>query len=219
MANVEQSPPVQVGDPAPDFTLPACNRDGMVALADFRGKAPLLLVLDRGLYCPFCRRHLVQLGATCEKLREVGVETLAVTAAPAERARLYLRMRPTRVPVAADPERASHRAYGLPSLAVTPELVQMLREVKIDPLGELPVPVPVAELNQAYNRLDQFEMTDADQEGLHRHMTQAVEIVGQFLVDPDGVVRWRNVECERDGMDGAGKFPSDEELLAAARSL
>ena len=219
MTNAEQRPPVQVGDPAPDFSLPAADREGMVSLADYRGRSPVLLALERGLYCPFCRRHLAQLGTTREKLRERGVETLAVVAAPSERARLYLRLRPTRVPVAADPERATHRAYGLPNPAVTPELTQVMREVAVNPTGELPEPVPVAEVNDAYNRLDRFELTDVDREGLHKHMHQAVVIIGQFLVDADGVIRWRNVECERDGFEGAAKFPTDEELLAAARSL
>jgi peroxiredoxin len=219
MTSAEQRAPKQVGDPAPDFSLPAADRAGTVSLADYRGRSPVLLALERGLYCPFCRRHLAQLGGTSEKLREQGIETLAIVAAPAERARLYLRMRPTRVPVAADPERTIHRAFGLPNPQVTPDLNQALQQVAINPTGELPAPVPVAEVNDAYNRLDRFELNDVDREGLHRHMHEAVVIVGQFLVDADGVIRWRNVECERDGLQGAAQFPTDDELLAAARSL
>lgn len=43
-------PPVHRGEPAPDFTLPAANREGSVSLAEYRGKSPLLLALYRGLY-------------------------------------------------------------------------------------------------------------------------------------------------------------------------
>jgi len=50
MAAVESRPPVQLGEPAPDFTVPAANREGSVSLADYRGKSPLLLALYRGLY-------------------------------------------------------------------------------------------------------------------------------------------------------------------------
>jgi len=50
MAAVELRPPLQPGEPAPDFTLPAANRDGFVSLADYRGQTPLLLALYRGLY-------------------------------------------------------------------------------------------------------------------------------------------------------------------------
>ncbi|MFQ5807142.1 MAG: hypothetical protein ACE5I3_11905 [Phycisphaerae bacterium] len=50
MATVELRPPVQPGEPAPDFTLPAADREGTVSLADYRGRSPLLLALFRGLY-------------------------------------------------------------------------------------------------------------------------------------------------------------------------
>ena len=50
MATVEPRPPVQPGEPAPAFMLPAANREGSVSLADYRGKRPLLLALFRGLY-------------------------------------------------------------------------------------------------------------------------------------------------------------------------
>ncbi len=50
MASVEPRPPVQPGERAPDFTVPAANREGTVSLADYRGRSPLLLALYRGLY-------------------------------------------------------------------------------------------------------------------------------------------------------------------------
>jgi peroxiredoxin len=42
--------PVQPGEPAPDFKVPAANREGSVSLADYRGRSPLLLSLFRGVY-------------------------------------------------------------------------------------------------------------------------------------------------------------------------
>jgi len=50
MTTVERRPPVRPGEPAPNFTLPAGNREGTVSLADYRGRSPLLLALFRGLY-------------------------------------------------------------------------------------------------------------------------------------------------------------------------
>lgn len=50
MATVKSRPPVQPGEPAPDFTVPAANREGTVSLADYRGRSPVLLALFRGLY-------------------------------------------------------------------------------------------------------------------------------------------------------------------------
>jgi peroxiredoxin len=49
MATIEQRP-VQPGEPAPDFRLPAAEREGFVSLADYRGQSPVLLALFRGLY-------------------------------------------------------------------------------------------------------------------------------------------------------------------------
>jgi Peroxiredoxin len=103
------------GDPAPHFALPAVNREGQVSLDDYRGRSPVLVALFRGLHCPFCRRHLVQLGTTQDKLKAVGVETMAVVNTPAERARLYFKYRPAKVLLAADPEAATHQAFRLPA--------------------------------------------------------------------------------------------------------
>ena len=59
---LELPPSLQPGEPAPDFTLAAIHRDGTLALADYRGRSPLLLALFRGLYCPFCRAVPVDRG-------------------------------------------------------------------------------------------------------------------------------------------------------------
>ena len=38
------------GDPAPDFSLPAVNREGQISLDDYRGRSPVLVGLFRGLH-------------------------------------------------------------------------------------------------------------------------------------------------------------------------
>jgi len=42
--------PVQPGEPAPDFTLPAAHGEGTVSLSHYRGRSPVLLALFRGVY-------------------------------------------------------------------------------------------------------------------------------------------------------------------------
>ena len=64
MITIQPRAPAGVGEPAPDFTLPTVPQEGIVSLADYRGKSPVLLAIMRGLWCPFCRRHLAQLGTT-----------------------------------------------------------------------------------------------------------------------------------------------------------
>jgi peroxiredoxin len=213
-STVQQSP-LQPGDPAPDFVLPAVDRDGTVSLADYRGKAPVLLAPMRGLYCAFCRRHIAQLGFTRQKLRVLGVEVLAIVATTPERARLYYRFRPAGVPLAADPELTIHRAYGVPSQPATPESYQVYVSKLADLAHELKIPATdIGEIQNALCRQDGFEQVEADQKEMQRHGAQ---FVGQFLVDREGIVRWVNIEGT-EGITGVGKFPTDEEFLAAARA-
>ena len=50
MATIERQSPVQPGEPAPDFELPAAHGQGVVSLAEYRQRTPVLLALFRGLY-------------------------------------------------------------------------------------------------------------------------------------------------------------------------
>ena len=43
------SRPLQPGDRAPGFALPAVNRDGLISLGDYCGVRPVLVGLFRGL--------------------------------------------------------------------------------------------------------------------------------------------------------------------------
>ena len=130
---VESRPPVAPGEPAPEFTLPAADGKAPISLADYRGRNPVFLALLIGLWCPFCRRSIAQMGANEAKLKPLGVESLAIVATPPENAQLYFKFRPTRIRLAADPELITHRAYGLPKPAATPELMQMMGSIRINP--------------------------------------------------------------------------------------
>ena len=207
--------PLVPGDRAPDFTLPAADREGTVSLADYRGRAPLLLGLFRGMYCPFCRRAIACMGRAWQPLRREGVEALAIVATTPENARLYFRFRPPSLPVAADPEFITHRLYGVEALRRS-DIEEDFRTVRVNPSGELPAPLPVREASAALSSLDGFEPTPTDREDAARPHLQ---LLGQFLVDREGTIRWTNIECAREGVAGIGKFPTVDELLAAVRAL
>ena len=220
------SNPLRPGDPAPAFALPAVNREGQVSLDDYRGRSPVLIGLFRGLHCPFCRRQLVQLGTTQDKLKAMGVETMAVVNTPLERARLYFKYRPARVLLTADPEAATHRVFGLPagvlveneseaSWAEGKVTMGQLLAVKMNPTGELPEPQNVLAAGEILNKRDGFEMTEIDQQIAAAH---GLQLGGHFLLDRSGIVRWRYIEAS-EGIEGLSKFPSDEEIVAAARGL
>ena len=204
--------PLETGAPAPDFTLTMMDTGRPVSLADYRGKSPLLLGLYRGLYCPFCRRAVAKLGLAGDRLRALGIETLAVIGTTLDNARLYYRYHPTRLAIAVDPALVTHRAYGLPTVEAAWEVVGAMR---VNPSGELPDALPFWEGTKALGRLDGFKPTDTDKDDGKRTWNQSV---GEFLIDRDGVVRWLHAE----GASAAGycaKFPTEEELVSAAQAL
>lgn len=205
---------VQHGDPAPEFTVPAVHEDRLISLADYRGRTPLLLGLFPGLYCPFCRRAIASLSSASDRLRPLGIDTLAVVATEVENARLYFQYRPTRLTVGADPQLTTHRSYGVPKPEPTPELMAAMENIHINPTGELPHPMPVPAAAEALTKLDGYQFTATDLRDMEATFPQ---LEGQFLIDIDGYVRWANIECGKEGPAGIGRFPTQDELLDAAR--
>lgn len=215
------------GEPAPDFALPAINREGRISLEAFRGQQAVMLGFFRGLHCPFCRRQIAQLAATQPRLHALGVETLAVVNTPLERAQLYFRHRPTAVTLLSDPDCASHRAFGVPRIgflapgdagparwpsATTPELFEAAR---INPTGELDTPAQPMHANDLLNAKDGFMLTDTDHAIFAAHGTQ---LAAQFLIDRAGIVRWAWVEASSTPSELC-RFPSASDMLIAARAL
>lgn len=209
------SQPMAPGEPAPDFALPAVAGPETVSLSDYRGRSPLFLALMVGLWCPFCRRQLVQLGSFEGKLKALGVESLVVVATAPENARLYFKFRPTRLRLASDPDLSTHRAYRVPRPEPTPALLQALDEVRVNPTGELPEPLPISQAGKALDALDGYVCTPADHADVERQWPQLKAL---FMIDRDGIVRWADIECDTEGLAGIGKFPSEDVILGAART-
>jgi peroxiredoxin len=205
--------PVQPGDHAPDFEVPAVNDNRTISLRDYSGKTPLLLGLFPGLYCPFCRRALAQMASTSDRLKALGVDSLAIVGTELENARLYFSFRPTRMTLGADPQLATHRSYGVPRPEPSEELERLVSQTLINPTGELPTPLPIPLAAARLNEKDQFQPTATDGRDAASTFTQ---LKGQFLIDRDGFVRWSNIECGKEGLAGIGKFPSHDELVTAA---
>jgi hypothetical protein len=115
--------------------------------------------------------------------------------------------------LAADPDLLTHRAYGLPRVELPWEAVQSTR---VNPTGELPEALPVWEAAKALTRLDGFRPTAADRADTQRTWSQSA---GEFLIDRNGTIRWTFVEYSSGDLAGIGTFPTDEEILTAARAL
>jgi peroxiredoxin len=215
MTLIESRPPVAPGERAPEFTLPAIDRPEPISLADYRGRSAVFLALFIGLWCPFCRRSIAQMGKIESSLKAAGVESLGIVATTPENAKLYFKFRPTRLRLASDPALSTHRAYGLPKPEPTPEFMQQMESVRVNPFGDFPKPLSIPEAAAATSKLDGYTESDADKAEMEKQWPQ---LKGQFLIDRDGIVRWANIECA-EGVAAVGKFPSEEEILAAARAL
>ncbi len=197
--------PLQPGDRAPNVVLDAITRQGKIAIDDFRGQKPVLVGLFRGLHCPFCRRQIAAMAELTNALQEKGIDSLTVVNTPIDRARLYFRYHPLpNLLAASDPERVSHKAFGLPNLQFTenendwPHKVSMstVSSMQIDMPGELPAPMGVMEAVEYLDKADGYEFTEDDTQMI---ATGHGQLVGEFLLDRDGVVRWCFTEVEDGG--------------------
>lgn len=185
----QNGPLLGPGDRAPDFDLPAADRDRRISLSDYRRRGPVFLLLLRGLYCAFCRRHISHLKSTCDLLQGAGISMLGVVIASAERSRLYFKFgAPPCFPVAAAPDRSVHRAYGLPAVERTPEMIaagtqraaELLREMNVDYGGD-----PLI----AFHHYGGWEDTAEDEAEWKRPL----QSVGYYFIDSQGVIRWASV--------------------------
>jgi hypothetical protein len=160
------------------------------------------------------------LGGTSEKLRSLGVQTLAVTEDRLDPVRRYFRIRPPRVRLATDTERSIHRAYGCPTPPFTGAYKQLWATTRINPTGEAPEPMPVDALQDWLKRHDRFGEIPEDQALMGQLNPRDFKIhVGHFLIDQAGVVRWVKIETPIDDVSRYGQLPTDAELLAAAREF
>ncbi|MGO6816042.1 peroxiredoxin-like family protein [Rhizobium brockwellii] len=216
--------PLQPGDRAPNVVLDAITRQGKVAIDDFRGQKPVLVGLFRGLHCPFCRRQIAAMAELTGALQEKGIDSLTVVNTPIDRARLYFRYHPLpNLLAASDPERVSHRAFGLPNLQFTeaendwPRKVSMtaVTSMRIDMPGELPAPMNPMAASEFLDKADGYEITEDDTQMI---ATGYGQLVGEFLLDRDGVVRWCFTEVEGDGRHMFGG-PAPREVMSAASNM
>lgn len=103
---------------------------------------------------------------------------------------------------AADPDRLTHRAFGVPNTSMTPEIWEAIEGKANELARKLSVPVQAGQAYATIDRLDGFEKVETDDADMQHHQAQ---LTGQFLLDH--------------GLAGLERFPTDDELIAAARAL
>jgi hypothetical protein len=99
----------------------------------------------------------------------------------------------------------------VPNRPKTSEIWQAIASKEVDLARELKIPaIDVVEIQAVLGRQDGFEPVDTDRQDMQRHGAQ---LAGEFLIDRRGIVRWAHIERAE------AVFPTDEEILAAARAL
>src|SRR5215813_564735 len=69
--------PLGVGDPAPTFMLPDPD-DVMISSAELLENGPLVVTFYRGIWCPYCRQDLKDLGTAAPDIRSCGASLVAI---------------------------------------------------------------------------------------------------------------------------------------------
>ena len=104
---------LNIGDLAPDFTLPNLAGDN-VRLSDYRGQ-PVLLIFLRHLGCLPCREHVAELLQHVDELEQLGAQVLTISFSAGHWAGGWTQETGSPYPLLLDPDRSSYKAYQLRS--------------------------------------------------------------------------------------------------------
>ena len=102
---------IEVGDSAPDFELRGTG-GRTVRLTDFRGRW-LVLAFYPGDFTPVCTRQFCSYREAADRLVELDAEVLGVSPQTLESHERFRAKHGLTVPLLADPERETIRAYGV----------------------------------------------------------------------------------------------------------
>jgi putative peptide zinc metalloprotease protein len=182
-----------VGRAAPEFKL-AAAQGGEVGPQDLRGSKRVILWFSKGLFCPFCRRNMAQLGLRYGEIQALDAEVLQVTHNTLDEARGYLKHYPMKFPYLCDADRAAHERYGVEMMGMNPAGFLASSAAVVADLvtkGEkTPLPIPY---------IKRYAGKDTD---------QAV-----FVLDREGVVRAEH------RLGPNTPLPSAAELISALKKL
>ncbi len=102
---------IEVGDPAPNFELQGTG-ERTYRLSDFQGRW-LVLAFYPGDFTPVCTRQFCSYRDAADRLDELEVEVLGVSPQSVDSHQRFQSKYQLKVPLLADPGRATIRAYGV----------------------------------------------------------------------------------------------------------
>ena len=105
-----------VGEPAPDFTLPALNRDSPIALSQFHGQSGVVVVFF-ATWCGPCMREVPHVIALTEAATDHNVHVVAINVRE-DRAAVdaFLAQKKPNYPVLSDKDGTVSSRYGIRAL-------------------------------------------------------------------------------------------------------
>ncbi len=112
--------PVQVGDPAPDFTLE--SHDGsMISLSDFRGRQTVVLFFYPKDETPVCTKEACGFRDSYQEFTRCGAAVLGISSDSRDSHRLFAAGHDLPYPLLTDQEAAVRKTYGVPrTLGIMP---------------------------------------------------------------------------------------------------
>jgi peroxiredoxin len=184
---------VEVGQQAPAFRLPA-GQGGEIGPADYRGRSNLVVWFTKGMACPFCRSQMSLFARGMDRLKAAGTEVIQVTPTKPERARFYVQNFKIPFPYLCDPDMSVHHVWGLGMRSHS--LLWYLQKFQA---GGKMMPPP-SEVGDPKTLLTEFPVVLRDTDS------------GVFVVDREGIVRYRNTGAYM-SEQGLRAMPSLDEIL------
>src|ERR1700746_3893176 len=105
-----------MGARAPEFSLEAANRDGILTLSGFLKRGSLILEFLRGTWCPNCVQRMARVESIKNEMKQAKAELAYVAAEKRDgvfKPTKFLEKNPVSFPFMLDEDRSVTKAYGL----------------------------------------------------------------------------------------------------------
>ena len=155
--------PLLIGAAAPDVTLRTVSGES-VALRDMHSGMPVMVIFYRGGWCPFCNRHLAELAAMEQDIRDLGMEIVAISPDSPEQLSEGLGDYEPGYALLSDTDRSAARQFGIAFQVKDPDRVSALVERTghtTTPDGNYIFPVPAVFILDTDNVI-RFQYVDPD---------------------------------------------------------
>ena len=120
------SRPVQVGDPAPDFTLPTASGEA-ISLSQFRGKSEVVLFFYPRDHSPVCTAEACSFRDRFDAFQGAGAEVIGISADTVESHRQFAARNRLPFHLLSDADGSVRARYGVPrTLGLIPGRVTYL---------------------------------------------------------------------------------------------